>query len=85
MLYCSQETPAQRATTEGTAGKSRTAGAGGTAGNRDRLNYGSYAGKDEDCIGDAQRTQGSLRFQMCAIKHPHAQLCTQENTQLYFN
>lgn len=24
---------------------------------RDRLNYGSYTGRDEDCIGDAHRTR----------------------------
>lgn len=28
----------------------------------DRLNYVSYAGRDEDCIDDAQRTQRSQRF-----------------------
>lgn len=32
MLYCSQETPAQRVTTDATTGKSRTAGPGGAAG-----------------------------------------------------
>lgn len=32
LLCCSQETPAQRVTTDASAGKSRTAGLGGAAG-----------------------------------------------------
>lgn len=54
---------------------------------RDRLNYGSYAGRDEDCIGDAHRTQGSQRFQMLCNKTPSCTAvrgCTPENTQLRF-
>lgn len=54
---------------------------------KDRLNYGSYTGRDEDCIGDAHRTQGSHRFQRLCNKISSctaARGCTRETTQLHF-
>lgn len=84
LLYCSQETPAQRVTKQVTAG---TAGPGGAAGERGWI-MAPVQGRMKTALVMPTGHRGHTGFQMLCNKTPSCtavQGLTQENTHLHFN